>query len=69
MSSITKVTVNIPTEDFRNIESVAAHHDINRSEALLRLLRTGEAVEKMLRADAKITVIESNGTESVLRPA
>lgn len=65
----TKVTVNMPTRDFEKVEKVASRRDITRTDALLRLLRTGEAIEDFLRNGAKIIVKEKDGTESVLRLA
>jgi len=59
-----KVTVNLPSVDVDRIEDIAERHDVNRTNALIRAIRTGSYIDEATAAGSEVIIRDREGNET-----
>ena len=54
-----KVTVNLPSVDVERVEKIAGRHSVNRTNALIRAIRTADYIDKATHEGSKVIIREA----------
>ncbi|QOH59867.1 hypothetical protein [Rhodococcus rhodochrous] len=59
-----KVTVNLPSIDVDRIEGIAERHDVNRTNALIRAIRTADYIDRASAEGGEVIIRNKDGIET-----
>ncbi len=61
-----KVTVNLPSVDVERVEKIAGRHSVNRTNALIRAIRTADYIDQATQEGAEVIIRDPNGNETTV---